>query len=605
MAIDYFKDQSIKYINRDFSSIKKDLIKFSQAHHSGVFQDFNETSPGMAILEMCAYVGDILSFYQDQAFNELKMETARQVENVSAFAKSLGYKPKGKRSAQGMQTFLIEVPSTNNGKTIVPDEDYAPILRKGARVIGPNGTTFETLDDIDFSVSNVDRPRAITGSRFDDATGEITHFALQKSVEIIAGETKTSTFTINDFEQFLTIELPNEDVIEVISVEDSDGEIWYEVDYLAQELVYDYATNENADSLYVPYSLKLKAVPRRFITDTNLLTRKTSLIFGSGDGVNFDDELIPNLADMSLPLAGRRTFTSYAIDPQNFLKTMTLGMSPFNTTLTVTYRVGGGLVTNVPAGSIDVVKEATLDFSVDGLDADKKSQVVSSIETINTSKTEGGNEQETISEMKANSAAYFAAQNRCVTREDYIARVMSIPSKFGKPEKVFIKRNMFNDNTVDIHILTKDENGHLIKPTSTLMQNVKSYLSAYRTLTSGINITPSEIINILVEFGVVVSPKFNRTEVMVKCLDVVRDYLNIDNFQIGSPIILSDIHAEIQKVYGVISVYELQIKNAIGSGYSNSSFDVKTWTQNNILYCPENSIFEVKYPIKDIIGKSK
>lgn len=615
MATNFIQARSLKYLNKDFQGIKRDLIKFSQAHHSGVFQDFNEASPGMAILELCAYVGDILSFYQDMQFEEIKHESARQIDNVVAIAKQFGYRPSGKRAARGIQTFFIEVPAVVKNSAVVPDDKYTPILRKGAKVQGPNGVIFETLDDIHFTASSptfgTDAVRMITGSKFDDHTGLATHFAIRKDVPIIAGETKTAVFTINDFQQFKTIELPEGDVIEVLSVEDSDNEEWTEVEYLAQEMVFDSATNSADDRDTVPFIMKMRTVPRRFITDRNPITNKTSLIFGSGKGMSFDDELIPNLADLSLPLPGRKTFTSFTIDPQNFLKTMSLGLSPFNTTLTVKYRVGGGEQTNVPPASIKTVSDATLDFSSTEINNGIKSLVIGSLETFNKKRTDGGGSSESIAEIKANSAAYFAAQNRTVTKEDYIARIMSLPSKFGKPDKVYVKRTntLLNSLSLDIHILSRDPYGNLVKATSTLADNIKTYLSSLRMLTDGVNILGSDIINLRVEFGIVVSPKMNRSEVLAKCLDVVRDFVDIDKMQIGQPLIVSELMSELQQVLGVISVYKLEFKNMFGMNddlsYSETRYNVRANTANNILYCPQNAIFEVKFPTKDIIGESK
>lgn len=330
---DFTKEKSIKYLNRDFNSFKRDLIKFTQAHHSGVFQDTNETSPGMALLELNAYIGDNLSLYMDQVFGEIKRETARQEKNVVSFAKSLGYRPSGPRAASGVEKVLLEVPSTTNSKgEVIPDESFSPRLLKGARFSTNTGQSFETVEDIMFSSSI---GREVTGSRFDNTTGLPTHFALRKSVNIVAGETKEDTFSITDFEQFKTIELTNQNVIEIISVTDSDGNEWYEVDYLAQDTIFTDDVNTGGDNEDVPYVLKFLVVPRRFITDRDPETGRTSLVFGSGDGLNFDDDLVPNLADLALPLAGRDTFTSYPLDPQNFLKTRSLGLSPFNTTITV------------------------------------------------------------------------------------------------------------------------------------------------------------------------------------------------------------------------------------------------------------------------------
>lgn len=614
MAVDFLRARSIKYLNKDFQGFKRDLIKFSQAHHSGVFQDFNESSPGMAILELQAYVGDVLAFYQDMQFEELKQESAQQVENVVAIAKQHGYRPAGKRAASGIQTFFIEVPATSIAGTIVPDDNYTPILRKGCKVAGPNGTIFETLQDVYFSASvptiDTDAIRMVTGSKFDDSTGNPTFFAIKKDAPLVAGETKTDTVTVGDFEQFKTIELSEPDVIEVTSVIDSDENEWVEVDYLAQDHVFDLTVNTDDDQDTVPYILKYVSVPRRFITDRDPITNKTSLIFGSGDGLNFDDELLPNLADLALPLAGRRTFTAFPLDPQNFIKTTSLGLSPFNTTLTIKYRAGGGPQTNVPRGSIKAVTEAVLDFTVTNLDGAKKGKVIGSLETINLDKTQGGAAEETISEIKANSAAFFAAQNRVVTKEDYIARVRSLPAKFGSVAKAYVKRNNINPLALDIHVLAKDSDGHLTQATSNLTKNISTYLAPFRMLTDGVNILQTDIINMRVEFGIVVSPKSNRTEVLAKCLNVVRDYLDVDKVEIGQPIVVSDLMSDLQNVVGVISVYKLEFKNVFGSQpdgttYSTVRFNPQASLANSILYCPENSIFEVKFPTRDIVGESK
>jgi hypothetical protein len=570
----------------------------------------------MAILELQAFIGDILSLYQDMQFEEVKQESAQQIENVVSFAKSLGYRPQGKRAARGKETFFVEVPAiTVNGQSI-PDDSFAPILRAGAQVQGPSNTIFETLDDVVFSASSPDYPRLVTGSQFDSATGLPTHYAIRKDMEITAGQTIVETFKITTFQQFLQIKLSNPDVIEVLSVYDSEGNPWTEVDYLAQEAVFDADVNSDlTDNTDVPYLLKLVTVPRRYVTDRDPTDSTTSLIFGSGDGVNFDDELIPNLADYALPLAGRRTFASFAIDPQNFLKTQTLGLSPYNTTLTVSYRVGGGPQTNVIAGSIKTVTNAELDFSTTSLDATKKGAVVQSLECINVQKTDGGSPEETIGEVKANSAAFFAAQNRVVTREDYIARILTLPAKFGKPDKVYVRRDSINPLAIDVHVLARDADNHLQLASANLKANIATYLTPYRMITDGINILDAKIINLRVKFGVTVSPKVNRTEVLAKCLAVVQDYFDIDSQQIGHPIVVSELSANLQAVQGVISVYELTFTNVIGNAplpgsqitlpYSTTRFDVSHQRQNEIIYCPQDSIFEVKYPMVDIQGVSQ
>ncbi len=601
------KERNVSYLNKDFNSLKRDLIRYSQAHHSGTFSDFNESSPGMVFMEFMAYIGDVLSFYQDQQFNEVRMDTAVEYENVVKFAKMKGYKPSGPRAARGKLSVAIEVPAAAdvNGN-IVPDPLYCPILEKGAQATGPNNTTFETLDRVMFS-SSLDRNVIVT--RTDSSTGLPTYFAVRKYVEITAGQTVSEAFSITSFKKFRAIELSTADVIEVIDVFDSDGNQWYEVDSLVQDFVFSADDNSGTDSESVPYSMKILPVPRRFVLDRNPTTGLSTMTFGSGDGINYDDELVPNLADMALPLAGRQTVSSFAIDPRNFLKTRSLGLSPYNTTLTVRYRTGGGSNTNVADRTIRSFSNALLTFSSTDLNAIRKGDVESSLSCNNEVKTDGGGPAETITEIKINSDGYFAAQERVVTADDFIARVFSLPARFGQISKAAVRRNPITELATDLYILSKDSDQHLTVSSSTLKQNIKTYIKKYRMETEGINILNAGILNIRCNFGIVVSSKVNRVETLAKCIDVIRSRLDVDKVQIGQPIIISEIMSELHDVAGVISVYELYFTNLKGMidglSYSSDIIDISANTRNGIVYCPTDSVFEIKYPRRDIVGVAK
>jgi len=606
MAREITRLRDISLLNKDFDAFKRDLLKFADAHASGVLTDRSTPSTTMALVELAAFVGDSLAFYIDQQFNELRPDTARQLENVVAFAKAKGYRPQGKAAARGTQAWIIEVPAiVNELGQVVPDDNYAPVISKGSRAAATNGVSFETLADLDFSLSD---GRQVTGSAFSD-NGLPSHFVMRKFVDIIAGETKTESFVITEFRKFKTIELADADVIEVISVTDSEGNEWIEVDYLAQDWVFDGTTNDATDSEDVPFVLKVVSVPRRFERSWNPSTKKTSLIFGSGDGVNFDDELIPNVADYALPLYGRRTLISTAIDPRNFLLTRSMGLSPYNTTLTVTYRTGGGPEGNVDPRTIQTPVDVSISFGSTNLNAVIKGDVENSVQCVNIDKTEGGKAEESVRDIKINAAAYFAAQERCVTREDVISRVLSLPAKFGSSAKVYVKKDSLSPFSIDVHVLAYDSAGHLTTAASTLKHNIATYLRQYRMLTDGYNILDSDIINFRVNFGVVVSPKFNKGEVLSRCIDAMVTYFDHERSQIGQPIVRSDVSAELQGVAGVISVYELTFSNVFGqmdlSDYASTRFDFRASTRSGIIYAPEDSIFELKFPRKDIIGVAK
>lgn len=606
MAIDVKKERIVSLTNRDFKSLKRDLITFGKAYASGSFTDFNESSPGMAVLEFLAYVGDGLHFMLDQAFNE-SGNGATELRNVAANAKMRGYKPQGKRPSVGELHWAIEVPATvDSFGQVVPDDAYTPVLLKGSQALAQNGTPFETLEDVNFTAS---LGREVTGSRFDSSTGIPTHFALRKKVEAVAGKTIVETFQVTEFQQFRRLDLGYEDVIEVIEVLDEEGNEWFEVDYLAQDWVFTPDTNEGDDSDLVPYVMKLQSAPRRFVVDRDIVTGVSSLVFGSGDGVSYDDELVPNVASYALPLAGRRTFNSFNIDPQNFLKTRSLGLSPHNTTLTVTYRIGGGQDTNVPARTIRQPLVASLDFASTNLDALKKGTVESSVGCINLGTMKGGGPAETIREIKANSAAFFAAQSRAVTREDIVARALSIPSKFGKIEKVYVKPTQTSRYSYDVHILSVDADGNLTTATPTLKSNLATYLRKFKLLTDGVNILDADILDLRVYFGVVVAAGKNRSEVLLNCSARLADYFKRDSMQIGQPIVVSDVVAVLQDTVGVVSVYEVSFTNVFGTTdgllYSDDRFSITDNLRDGMLTCPVGSIFQVKFPTRDIVGSAR
>ena len=600
------KERIVSLLNRDFKSFKRDLMTFADAYESGSFSDFNESSAGMALLEFGAYVGDVLSYYTDQAFNE-SGDSAVQLKNVIANAKSRGYRPQGKRPSTGQLSWAILVPAKSDAfGNVEPDNTYTPVLLKGSQGVAKNGVTVETLEDVHFTAS---LGRSVTGSAFDPVTGIPTQFAIRKTVEVVAGKTVTDVIPIDSFRQFRRVDLSQADVVEVISVVDSQGNEWFEVDYLAQDWVFVPELNVNSDSDTVPYTLKLQTAPYRFIVDRDITTGISTLVFGSGDGLSFDDELVPNVASYALPLAGRRTFSTFSIDPQNFLRTRSLGLSPHNTTLTVTYRVGGGSDTNLPPKSVRQVSQAILSFPSTNLDTTIKGRVEGSIGCLNLDAMTGGGPAETIDEIKANSAAFFSAQQRAVTREDIVARCLSIPAKFGRPEKIFVRPSRIGQFSYDVHILSLDVDGLLAKATSTLKSNLATYLTKFKMLTDGINILDASILDIRVHFGVTVVPGKNRSEVLLACSKRLQSYFAQNRMQIGQSIIVSEVISILDGTPGVVAVYEVSFVNVFGFSdglpYSDDRFNISDNLRDGMLICPPDSIFQVKYPAKDLVGSAK
>lgn len=609
MANPPMKASDVKYVNKDFESFKRDLMRYAQAHFSGSFRDYNEVSPGMTILELQAYVADVLSFYMDQQFLEIKQETARQIDNVEAFAKMRGYKPKGKRAARVPVQFVIEVPASSTAGKPGPDVSLVQRMLAGSQVLGTNGTTFETIDDVDFSQFTAGD---VQPSQYDN-NGHATFYAVRATVDCIGAKTVTEVLTTPDaFVPYLKLQLGQSDVVEVLDVKDQAGNSWYEVDWLAQSVVYDQIVNTGSDLSLVPYVLRWRSAPRRFVVDRRLSDATTFLQFGNGQGTQYNDELIPSIANMALPIPGRKTFANFAIDPQNFLKTSTLGLSPYGQKLLARYRVGGGTETNVDAFSINKLGTVFWDAIPASMDQAKALSIRSTLECVNLVPSEGGGPAESIDEIKTNAGSYFAAQQRAVTKDDYLAHVFSMPERFGRIEKAYIKPSDFNAYAVDLHVLSLDSQGLLQPPTITLQQNIKTYFAKLRMVTEGINVLPAYVIDVGVNFGIVVSPQFNRTEVLTNCMNVIKVYLDVGSMQIGEPLVLSDMKSQMQSVLGVISVYKFDVSSFFGTNpdtglvyRSDTSFDVAANTKHGIVYAPPDSVFQVHYPDRDIVGEAK
>lgn len=614
MATTTQKKRNIRYLNRDFESFKRDLIEHLRIYFPDTVQDFNESSVGIMFTELASFIGDNMSFYLDKRVNESFLETAIEARNILKHAKQLGFKPFGKTAAAGVTDAYLKVPARTINQRVVPDMRYAGIIKKGAKLKSKSGKTYETLVDIDFNTvwngsGNPPSSLVAVGDR-DGQTKQPTTFVLKKTgVDIKAGETKTTTFSIGAYQSFKRLTISEDDVLEVLNVTDSDANTWYEVDYLAQDTVFDGLSNAGTDANDVPFVLKLRSVPYRFITDYNIATNRTSMIFGTGDAQTFDGDLIPDLGDLSLPLYGRDTFTDFSLDPQNFLKTRTLGLAPVNTTMTVSYRVGGGEDTNVGSGEINTVAESVFDIGDSTLNSATIRDVGNSFAVLNPGPIQGGRDQLSIEEIRQLIPAVYAAQSRVVTPQDFIARSLSMPAKFGSVFRANAKLNALNRNSIELIVLSRNSEGQVTTAPGDLKNNLKTYLSRFRMMTDAIEILDGSIINIAVNFNVLVNSDFNKTEVVANCIDALKDYFDIESWQLNQPINITDIYTIIAGVPGVLSVIDVNVTNRAGNfegrSYSTATFNINSNKKNGIIYCKDNAIFEVKFPNKDITGAAK
>ena len=638
--------KEVNYLGRDFADIRDNLIEFAKSYFPSQYNDFNEASPGMMFVEMAAYVGDVLNYYVDNQFRETLLNQAEERKNVLEIAQSLGYKPKLACPATVKLSFTLDVPAKDLGSGVYqPDLDYAGRLQADSRFLSSNGVEFNLLDDVDFKVSSSLDPMDVTA--LEPASGNIpTNFRLTKTGIAKSGIRKTQTFTFGNAKTFDSVVLAESDVTEIISITDSNGNKWYEVPFLAQDTVFESEENTSLNdpslSSYkndTPYLLKLIKTARRFTTrvrDDN----KTIVKFGSGISSNPDEELVPNPDNVGSSLGFGVSRLDESYDPTNFLKTQTFGLAPANTTLTIEYVYGGAIEHNVGVNSVNRILERNFTNSTTGLVSATQTTTEESLTVTNLERATGGASQETLDEMKLNASAFFNAQNRAVTRADYITRVYSLPQKYGNVAKAYIVQDeqleeegqlevingevkrikavdvIPNPLALNMYMLGYTADGKLTQLNEAVKQNVKTYLSQYRVLTDAINLKDAYIVNVGVRFAITVKRGFNKNEVLFKAIQQVKKHFETKKWQINQPIVLSDIAYVIGLVEGVVTVVPpqdnnpnknlvvIENKHKVAEGYSGNIYDTDAATRDGIVYTSlDPSIFELKFPNTDIEGK--
>ena len=665
------KGKDIKYLNKDFGAFRGNLIEFAKTYFPKTYSDFNESSPGMMFIEMASYVGDSLSYYVDDTLKESLMVHADDIENVIALSQYLGYKPKVSAPAVTTLSVYQLLPSIGAGSDNTFDTTYFLRIKEGMRSESTNGIEFITQDVVDFSD---DRDREITIYQRDGVSGEPTFYLVKKQVQAISAAIKTQEVTFGAFKEFQSIELADTDIIDIYDVRDSDGNKFYEVPYLAQELVFtDYPNTENNDpDLFqfketTPYILNTLKTSRRFVKQVNP-NSTTTIQFGSGDPTVSEETIIPSFKNVGLGLPNSISKLEESFDPTNFLKTKTYGTSPSNTTMTVKYLVGGGVESNVKKGTITQINGVEYEEDIELFTSTQLgvyNAAKNSIAIDNEVPAIGGKGGDTIEEIRQNALANFGSQNRAVTSKDYQIRALSMPTKFGaiakayatadgtldnnspssilaspnalkeftdlvegfvnKPEeeepnrksiqeeiKKFLVGKTSNNNeknnpfAINLYLLGYDSNKKLSVLNRAVKENLKTYLTEYKILTDGINISDGFIINIGVEFEIVTLKNYNKSEVLSECIAELKEYFTIDSFTFNNTINISELELIVANVDGVSSVPKLKIVNKCGGQYADNSYNVEAAIKDKILYPSlDPSVFEIKYPDSDIKGRAK
>jgi len=606
-------NREIKYLNQDFSGYRANLINYAQTYFPNSYTDFSPTSPGMMFMEMSAYVGDVLTYYINNQIQENFLQYSRQTSNIYDLAYMFGYKPKVTGLAVVDVDFYQELPAkVVDGKT-VPDYDYALYVGENTQISSPSNLSnvFTIEDSIDFTISSSLDPTAVSIAQI--SSGEPIYFLLKKTRKAVSGQIVTQQFTFSSPTEFPTVVLNAENISNILDIIDTDGNTWYEVDYLAQDTIFNGIKNTNVNdpnnyqNLDTPYILKTQAVQRRFTTRF-LSENQLQIQFGTGDPIINDEDIIPNPTNVGLGLPFEKNKLTTAYSPNNFIFTNTYGIAPSNTTLTVRYLTGGGVGSNIPSNNLTNLDTANIKFLKTNLTPNSANYIFNTVASNNDKAASGGKDGDTLEEIRQNSISNYSSQLRNVTADDYLVRSLSMPSKYGIVAKAYTQKPNIEDylSSLDIYILSYNSQKSLVPTSLTLKENLKTYLNQYRMIGDTISIKDAFVINISCNFEIITLPNVNNNEILLNCITSIQDYFNIDKWQINQPIILRDIQLLIDGIEGVQTVKKVEIKNKAGisSGYSKHAYDIEGATQNGVIYPSlDPSIFELKYLNQDIKGK--
>jgi len=587
------------FLARDFQDFRADLLEHARSHFSDKIQDFSEASMGGLFLDMAAYVGDNMSFYLDHQFRELNPETAVESKNIESMIRNAGLKISGNSPASAMVEIYIEVEKTvSNTGEVIPMHSYLPIIKENSIFKSKSGISFYLSEDIDFSIKDDNGSYDAEVTPILNNSGTIESFVFMKKASCVSGNIATENFDIgNNFVPYRTITLSNSHVSTILSVIDADGNEYFEVESLSQDTVFRKNQLSNGTS-----SIDVVPAPYRFISKVDITTRSTIIQFGSGDQT--DEVNISDPSQMSIPLYGKKSFSSFSLDPNKLLSNKSLGISPTNTTISVVYRYGGGSSHNVPNDTITEV--ATVDWVFPpNIPYESARSIRNSISVNNPSDASGGAMAPTLFELKNFVTSARTMQNRIVTKEDLLARIYTLPTEFGVVYRANTVPNPDNALSSLLYIVSRDKEGKLTTCSDSLKRNLSTYLNEFRLIGDAMDILDGKIINFQIKLVCKFHPSVNKFELISKIISEVKNLFLQENVNLGKEINATEIIATVANIPGVQSVEKPIISNIIGEHdsfvYSSSRKNMNIIEKNSI-YSPEPyEIFELKYPNRDII----
>ena len=589
----------INYLSRDFQSIKSDLIDYAKRYYPDTFQDFTDAGFGALMLDATSYIGDVLSFYLDYQANESFLATAIEYENIIKHGSAMGYAHQGARATYGFVTLYVLIPANTSGAG--PDADYLPTLKAGSTFSSTNAAQFTLLEDVNFA----DATNEIVTAKTNSTTGAPTYFAVKATGTVVSGETRTKLFkNLGGFIKFRRLSLQGNNITEIISIIDAEGHQYYEVENLAQNVIYvPVSNNDTTTNIQAPNILKPVVVPRRYRVERNRFT--TEVVFGYGSDSELSNISFADPRDVVLDLHSKTYVTDIAMDPSNLIKTDKFGVGPSNTELLVTYRANTSITSNASAGTVTRIGSINLFFANRiNLAPHKMQEVSNSLEVSNEKPIQGDISPPNITELRELIQGVYSAQNRVVTAEDYKAFIYSIPPRFGGISRCAVVQDVdSNLRNINVYVISRSPNGYLETTNEVVKQNIKTYISSKRMINDAVDILDAKVVNLGLKFEVITTLGARKSAVLERCIGALGTYFS-GIYDIGENFSISDIYSILNSITGVVDTTNVTVFQQTGVGYATTTFNVKnqSTTDGRFVTAPKNVIFEVKYPSSDIEG---
>lgn len=604
------KARERSFLAKDFDGFRVQLLDYARVYFSDNIQDFSESSVGGLLLDMAAYVGDTMSYYLDHQYRELDPVRAVERKNIVRHMENAGLEVPGPSPATALCTMFIVVESEiSEDGDFVPKATQLPTFKPGTIVTTLGGINFNLVDEVNFAeTDSLGNLKCKVQVLTTDAEANPTQFRVSREEFFVSGQETTDEFNIGSTHvAFRELTLSEQDVTDIISVSDLNGNVYYEVDSLSQDTVFVPVTNIRSDRFEVSQNLEVRPAPRRFTKNRSQTTGFTTIRFGSGNAETLDNDIVPDPSKISLPLFGRKSLKRFSIDPSAILGTQTLGISPKNTTISVRYRHGGGLNHNVGARTITEVGTLVTTFSPLATEEEKAS-VRASFDVINVGAARGGDSEPTLEEMRASIASAAQFQGRIVTKQDVLARLYTLPSEFGRVFRAGITENPINPLSSRLFILTRNSQGQLDIAPDTMKNNISNYLNEYRLVSEAIEILDGRVLNFAIRFQVTTAPNVNKESVLQTAINELAEMYRTRNIQIDQPLVMDDMRYSILQNPGVVSLNNLEIIPRVGliadRNYNTESFEKTSIVKNGLVVGPPGSIFELRFPEFDIMGSA-